>query len=177
MKHQVDWGKGKPGEEDVLFAAQADTAAFYGHIKEAEDWSERAMQSVEQAGSRETAALYETIAAVRDAEVENRAQAERQAQAALELNGGKGVRILSALALARAGNAARAEKISREVAESSPSDTTLKFYWLPFIRAAIQLPAHPAKALELLEQTAQYDLGEVPPINCLCSIYFTRWRT
>jgi DNA-binding winged helix-turn-helix (wHTH) protein/tetratricopeptide (TPR) repeat protein len=171
MERQVEWGAGKPGDEDVLFAMQADTEAYYGRIRKAREWSRRAMESVERADSKETAASDQAIAAVREAELGNGMLARRAAKAALELAPGRGVKILAALAFARAGDAAHAHRLDQELAKSFPLDTPLNLYWLPIIRATIEIGRNPAKALELLEPAAQYDLGQVPPINCLCSIY------
>ena len=33
MEKQVDWGAGKPGEEDPLLSSQSDTEAFYGRLE------------------------------------------------------------------------------------------------------------------------------------------------
>jgi len=171
MKRQTEWGEGKAGEEDVLLAARADTEAYYGRVSEARKWSQRAVESVERANSKETAALYQAIAAVREAELGNEMLARRAAKAALELTPGRGVKILAALAFARAGDEANAHRLAQELAKSFPLDTPLNRYWLPIIRATLEIRRHPVNALELLKPASQYDLGEVPPINCLCSIY------
>jgi tetratricopeptide (TPR) repeat protein len=128
------------------------------------------MESVERVGSKETAALYQAIEAVREAELGNRMPARRDAKAALELAPEWDVKILAAMAFARAGDEARAQRLSEELSED-PRYTTRSLYWLPIIRATIGMGRDPAKALRLLEPAAQFDLGQVPPINCLCSIY------
>ena len=45
-----------------------------------------------------------------------------------------------------------------------PTNTTLKLYWFPTLRAAIDLADHkPAEAVVALEAVAPYELGEPPP--------------
>jgi len=170
MERQIEWGKGKPGEEDILLAAQADTEAYYGRMKNAREWSRRAKESVARSGSKETAAMYQAIAAVREAELGNGNLARQAAQLALRLAPEWDVKILAAMAFARAGDEGRAQGLAQELSEN-PLYTTRNLYWLPIIRAMIQTDRDPVKALRLLEPAAQFDLGEVPPINCLCSIY------
>jgi eukaryotic-like serine/threonine-protein kinase len=170
MERQVEWAKGKPGEEDILLAAQADTEAYHGRMKHAGDWSRRASESAERAGSKSTAALYQAIAAVREAEVGSGDLARQAARSALKIGSDWDVKVLAAMAFARAGDEASAQKLVQELSEN-PLYTTRTLYWVPIIRATIEMERDPAKALQLLEPTSGYDLGEVPPINCLCSTY------
>jgi eukaryotic-like serine/threonine-protein kinase len=62
--------------------------------------------------------------------------------------------------LAQAGDSYRAEKLAEDLARRFPLDTLINAYWLPTIRAAIQLAQnHPANAIELLQAAAPYELG------------------
>jgi DNA-binding winged helix-turn-helix (wHTH) protein len=67
MARQVTSASGKPGEEDLLLALEADTAAYFGHLHKAREFSRRAAESAEQAGEKETAATYYAVSALRDA--------------------------------------------------------------------------------------------------------------
>jgi hypothetical protein len=70
--------------------------------------------------------------------------------------------VYAALVLALAGDTGRAETISAEIAKRYPLDTLLDFYWLPTIRAAMQLSRNnPAKAVQELEVTSRFELGDV----------------
>jgi len=70
------------------------------------------------------------------------------------------------LALARSGETARARTIAEQLEKSYPSETLLKVYWLPSIKAAIELNAdHAAQSLVYLEAAAPYDLGSPPPFQ------------
>ena len=64
MAQEVAWGSGKPGDEDPLLSAQADTEAYYGRLASARDFSRRAVDSAKRAGSNETAALWKANSAV-----------------------------------------------------------------------------------------------------------------
>src|SRR5437667_595077 len=68
MEQQLAWGTGKPGAEDPLFSAQSDTEAYYGRLTKARDFSRRAVDSAVRADSKETAALWQVNAALREAE-------------------------------------------------------------------------------------------------------------
>jgi serine/threonine protein kinase/tetratricopeptide (TPR) repeat protein len=100
MAREVTWATGKPGVEDILLAAEADTAAYSGQLAKARDLSRRAVASAEHAQEKETAARYETSAALLDALVGNPAVARQRAAAALELSTGRDVQYKAALALA-----------------------------------------------------------------------------
>ena len=64
------------------------------------------------------------------------------------------------MALARVGETARAKAMVEELEKSYPSNTVLKVYWLPTIKAAIELNAgNAAQALVSLEAAAPYELG------------------
>ena len=78
-----------------------------------------------------------------------------------------------ALSLARSGDAKRAQVMADELAEQNPSDTMIQYYWLPTIRAAIDLSSRaPAKAIERLQAALPYDLGSPNPgIGLLYPVY------
>jgi tetratricopeptide (TPR) repeat protein len=157
MQKQLEWATARPGAEDVLLSAQSDTEAFYGRFNRARGFTQRAAQS---ANAPDRAALWKANAAMREAEVGNDVQARAIAADALQMNGGRDVELQIALALARAGQSAQAEKIAAKLDAEFPRSTMVQNYWLPTIRAAIELKKGNAnKAIELLEGTAPYELG------------------
>jgi predicted Zn-dependent protease len=67
---------------------------------------------------------------------------------------------MAALALARAGDTAAAEKLAAELAKSYPADTLLQRYWLPLIQAAVALQhKDPGRAIHLLQTTTSVELS------------------
>lgn len=160
MQQQVQWAMGKPGAEDAQLSAESDTAAFYGQLDRARDLSGRAVQSAKNADAAEMAACWKANAALREAEVGNLIQARAITEQALAMSGGRDVKVKSALALARAGQGAEAEKLAAQLDAELPRNTMMQNYSLPTIRAAIQLQQNnPRKAIQLLEVTAPYEFG------------------
>ena len=163
MENQVSWAAGKPGSEDVLLSVQSDTEAYYGRLSKARDFSRRAADAAVRADSKETAAMWQVNAGLREAEFGNPAMATKYVDAALALAPGRDVKILSALALARVGETARAKAMAEALEKSYPSNTLLKIYWLPAIKAALALTAKDSsEALVSLEAAAPYELGQPP---------------
>jgi len=166
MEQQLAWGAGKPGEEDPLLSAQSDTEAYYGRLAKSLDFSRRAVDSAVRAGSKETAALWQVNAALREAEFGNVVMAKQGVTAALALAPGRDVKVLGALTLARVGDTVRAKAMITALEKSEPLNTVLKVYWLPSLKAAIELSAgNSAQALVFLEAAAPYELGEPPPMQ------------
>ena len=163
MERQVAWASGKPGTEDLLLSFQSDTEAYYGHLTRARDFSRRAVDAAVRADSKETAAIWQVNAALREAEFGNLVTAKQDVAAALTLTPGRDVKMLGALALARSGETVRAKSIVGELEKSYPSQTVLKVYWLPTIKAAIELNANnAAQSLVFLEAAAPFELGGPP---------------
>jgi eukaryotic-like serine/threonine-protein kinase len=163
---------GKPGMEDLLLAARADTEAWYGQLKNARELTLRAMDSAQHNDAKESAATYQAAAALREVEG-NRKQALADANAAVKLAPNRDVRAIAALAMARAGDTAAAEELAAELDKTFPLDTLVQRYWLPSIRAAVALEhKDPNRALELLNLTSTVELSQ--PTNLavvLCPIY------
>ena len=152
---------GKPGTEDVLLAAQADTEGWYGKLKNAHELTGRAMDSAEHNDAKESAASYQAAAALREVESGNLEQARAEANAALKLAPNRDVRAIAALTLARAGDTAGAEKLAAELEKTYPLDTLVQRYRLPTTRAAVTLQRKdPNQAIEQLKATSAIELGD-----------------
>jgi eukaryotic-like serine/threonine-protein kinase len=173
MARLVSAAMGKPGTEDVLLGTQADTEGWYGRLKNAHELTRRAMDSALHNDAKETAALYQVAAALREVESGYPTQARADADAALKLAPNRDVRALAALALARAGDTARAEKLAAELNKASPLDTVVQRYWLPTIQAAVALEhKDPNRAIELLKVSSMIELGQPVQANVfLCPVY------
>ena len=65
MARQVAAAAGKTGEEDLLLALNADTAAYFGHLRRARELSRQASNSARRAGENEASATYENVAGLR----------------------------------------------------------------------------------------------------------------
>jgi eukaryotic-like serine/threonine-protein kinase len=112
--------------------------------------------------------------ALRDAESGNREQARAEAHAAVNLAPNRDVRVMAALALARAGDTAGAEKLAAELDKTFPLDTLVQRYWLPTIRAGVALERNdPNRAIELLKVASTIELSSVTAdlTIFLCPVY------
>ena len=164
MQQQVSWAMGKPGAEDILLSAESDSEAYHGRLQEARELSQQAENSARRNDSKETAAFWQGNEALREAEFGNAAEARSQAQAALALAPGRDVWVEAGLALARAGDAAGAEKLADQLNQDFPLDTLMQNYWIPAIRASIELDRRSAdKAIALLQAALPYELADPPP--------------
>jgi serine/threonine protein kinase/tetratricopeptide (TPR) repeat protein len=162
MARLVSAAMGKPGAEDLLLAAQADTEGWYGKLKNAHELTGRAMDSAQRNDAKESAAAYQAAAALREVESGNRGQARAEANGALKLAPNRDVRAIVALALARAGDTAGAEKLAAELDKTFPLDTLVQRYWLPTIRAGVALERQDSnRAIELLKVASTIELSDL----------------
>jgi serine/threonine protein kinase/tetratricopeptide (TPR) repeat protein len=153
----------KPGE-DVLLSFASDTEAFHGRLAASRDLSKRASGSALHSDSPETAAAWQMDVALRDAEFNNVALSRQETASALATASTRDVSILAALALARIGDAAKAKRMADDLAARFPLNTVINRYWLPTIYASIEIDrGNPARAVELLQTTAEYELGSPLP--------------
>jgi len=166
MNRQVEWGTGKPRSEDVLLSAQSDTEAYYGRMRKGRDFARRAVESARRAGAIETAATWQVDAALREAEIGNWELARQETATMLTISSGRDIRKFVALTRARTGDAAHADAATEELVKSNPTNALLNYYWLPTIRAAVELSRkNPEKAIELLQPARAYELGYSAPFQ------------
>ena len=162
MERQVAWSAHKLGVEDVLLVSEADTAAYSGRLKEAREFSRRAMDSAERSGEKETAATYSAASGLREALFGNAEEARRRATFALGRSAGRDVQYGAALALAYAGDDGRAKALTDDLGKRFPEDTIVLFNYLPTLHAQHALTQNdPSKAIEVLQAAAPYELGNV----------------
>ncbi|MGO9336651.1 MAG: protein kinase domain-containing protein [Terracidiphilus sp.] len=165
---------GKPGAEDLSLALQADTEGWGGKLKIAHELTRRAMDSALHSDGKETAAGYQAEDALREVESGDRQLARAEANAALKLGPNRDVRAMAALALARAGDTAGAEKLTDELDKGFPLDTLVQRYWLPTIRASVALERKdPNRAIELLKAANTIELSSATGdlTVFLCPVY------
>jgi hypothetical protein len=133
-------------------------------LAKARDFSRRAADSALRADSKETAALWQVNGALREAEFGNAVVARQNVAAALATSPGRDVKVLASLALSRSGDTDRAKTIIDELEKTNPFNTVLKVFWLPTLKAAIDLAkGNSAEALVSLEAAAPCEQGQPPP--------------
>jgi len=172
MARLVTAAAGKAGTEDLMLSIQGDTETWYGRIGKGRELTRRAIQLAVSNDAKETAAGYQAEMALREAALGNMNEARNGSSAALKLAVNRDVQAVSALAMAEAGDATAAEKLVAELNKNYPLSTLVQSYWLPTIRAAIELDRkNPGKAIELLQAAAPNELGSTPGGTVLCPVY------
>jgi serine/threonine protein kinase/tetratricopeptide (TPR) repeat protein len=161
MAQNVAWAAGKPGIEDAMLAMDADTNGYSGKLRRAEELTKQAVNSAEHADQKETAAIYEAEAGVRQAFFGNTTLGKQHADAALGMSNGRDVQYVAGLALAYTGETARVQAMLNEFARRFPDDTLVRFVYIPAIRAGLALAKHDfLKAVAELEPAIPYEAGQ-----------------
>jgi eukaryotic-like serine/threonine-protein kinase len=178
MAEQEKWFAGKPEFDNVGLALESDTEAYAGHLRIARELTERAVNSAIRADNKESAAVYLAIAAQREAAFGNAAQARQTAAETFKLApASQGAESEAALALAMAGDTARAGSLAQDLRKRFPLDTQVQSLWLPAIEAQLALDKKkPAVALNILQAASVVELGQIPFVNNISCLYPTYVR-
>jgi tetratricopeptide (TPR) repeat protein len=163
-----------PGAGALLLSEQARTEAYFGHLEKSRQFSELAAKMMEREGDKESAAVCLAELAIREAEIGSGMQARRHALNALQKARSQAVLTLTALVMAQTGDLKRAQMFVKELNKNYPSDTLVQKYWLPTIRARMELrKGNWSKALETLSIAAPLDFAASPalPVSTLYPAY------
>lgn len=160
MEREVARARARPGGENWMSAREAFVAAYSGHLQNARIISHRAVAEAQQAGQPERAALWAAGAAVREALFGNKQAASEWAHFALRYSNDREVEYGAALAFAMVGDSLPAETLANQMEKQFPEDSTVRFNYLPTLRALLGLDrASPEKAVDLLQVAAPHELG------------------
>jgi eukaryotic-like serine/threonine-protein kinase len=175
MAEHQQWFAGKP-EEDFGLALASDTEAYGGHLAKARELTKRTVDSAIRADSKESGAIFQAIAAQREAAYGNAAEARQTAADALKLAPtSQGVESEAALAFAMAGDTAQAESLAQDLGKRFPLNTQIQSLWLPAIQAQLALDRkNPAVALNTLQAASAIELGSFDYLvnnSCLNDVY------
>jgi DNA-binding winged helix-turn-helix (wHTH) protein/tetratricopeptide (TPR) repeat protein len=160
MQEQAQWAGGKPLEEDMTYV-EALAAGASGKLNEARRLFADSITSARRHGFPENGANAAAMQALVEAEFGNAVQARRQARVALDLGHGESEQGVAALALARAGDSAAAQRIAGSLEKKFPESTRTVAIRVPFILAALRIQAkEPSDAVHILEAAAPYEFGQ-----------------
>jgi eukaryotic-like serine/threonine-protein kinase len=176
MAEQQQWFGSKPEYENVGLALASDTEAYAGHLRKARELAKQSVGSAIRAGDKESGAIWQENAALREAAYGNAAEARASAAEALKLApGSQGAEAEAALAFAMAGDTARAESLAQDLEKRYPLDTQMHSLWLPAIQAQLALDRkNPASALTALHAASSIELGQIMFVintSCLYPVY------
>ncbi len=138
--------------------------------------TKRAVDSAIRADNRENGAIFQAIAAQREAAYGNATEARQTAAKALKLaTASLGAESEAALAFAIAGDTPRAESLAQDLGGRFPLDTQMQSLWLPAIKAQLALDKkNPAFALNVPQAASPMELGQIGfviNISCLYPVY------
>jgi hypothetical protein len=176
MAEQQQWLAGKPEYENYGLALASDTEAYAGHLVKARELTKRAADSAIRADSKESGAIWQSIAAQWEAAYGNAKEARQiEAEASKLATASQGVESEAALAFAMAGDAARAESLLQDLGKRFPLDTQIQSLWLPTIQAQMAVGRrNPTLALTTLLAARPIELGSIAfatNISCLYPVY------
>jgi len=159
MEREMTQRRAKLEAQGWFEQQEALTYAYQGRLKEAARLSDRAITLARQGGLLERGAQFEGARAAWSALFGIRAEAQRSAAAALALYRGRDADYGPAFALALLHDS-QAHKIEADLEKRYPQDTSVQFSYLPALRALEALnQGDPAKALEMTQAAAPYDLA------------------
>ena len=160
MERQAANAAGKAGDEELLLALRADTAAYFGHLGKGREFVRQAADSARRAGQKERAGSYYAVSALREGLFGNANRAGQNSVLARGHASGRDMDYGLALALAYAGDAGRAQALADDLNKRFPEDTIMQFNYLPTLHAKLALlHANPQEALVILGAASPYELG------------------
>jgi DNA-binding winged helix-turn-helix (wHTH) protein/tetratricopeptide (TPR) repeat protein len=160
MTQQVAKMEALPRWGHTMLFLEGDTAAYNGHIKEAREFTRRAMDSAQQAGEKDATAIYSGLSGLREVSLGNPQEARRYATLALKLSNSRDVLEYAALALAYSGDDAHAKALADDLNTRFPEDTLVQFNYLPTIHGKLALnKGNATDAIKDLEAAVPYELG------------------
>jgi eukaryotic-like serine/threonine-protein kinase len=178
MAEHQKWFAGQPDVENFGLSLASDSEAYAGRLAKARELTKGSVDSAIRADSKESGAIWQANAALREAAFGNTTQAKHAAEDALKLApASQGVQVEAALAFAMAGETARAESMARDLTKRFPLDTQMQSLWLPAIQGQVALKrANPTEALSSLQAAAPLELGQIAFVANLSCLYPTYVR-
>jgi serine/threonine protein kinase/tetratricopeptide (TPR) repeat protein len=178
MVDQQQWFAGYPEYENYGLSLAADSEAYMGHLGKARELTKRSVNSAIRADSKETGAIWEEIAAQREAAFGNGTDAKRQAEQGLELYPtSHAVEPEAALAFAMMGDNVRAEAMMRHLTKRYPLNSQMQSLWLPAIEAELALNRkNPTEAISDLQAASPIEFGQIIFVANLSCLYPTYIR-
>ena len=176
MAEQLQWFAANPDYQTTGLMLASDTEAYAGHLQRARELNKGAIESAIRTDNKETAGIWQEIAAQREAVFGNTIEARVSASKGLELYpSSQGIEVEAALAFALAGDAAHAQLLAEDVNKRFPLNTQIQSVWLPAIQAQMTVnEKNETLALNLLHPASDIELGNIQFVtngSCLYTIY------
>jgi tetratricopeptide (TPR) repeat protein len=160
MQRVLTWASDVPGAQSQLLNEQSKTEGYYGRFQKSRNLTRTAVDLMLHEGDKGSAASWLAEASVREAEAGAVSQAQSFLAQAEKISAGKDVQVLTALVTARIGDLHKAQNLGEELDKKYPQDTFVQGYWLPVIRAALDLrQSRGSKAIDDLESARALELA------------------
>jgi tetratricopeptide (TPR) repeat protein len=160
---------GLEDQADLLaLVNQWQTEVYYGRVKKARAMHHHIVQLLLKNNTKEEAAVFLVQSARLDALYGNSADARRTVAEGVYLQR-RNMYVAftnsldyAALTYARLGELHQAQALADELAKKCPTDTLVNRRSIPLIRAAIEISRNnPAQAIEILQDAASFELGDL----------------
>ena len=150
----------KPATEDLIADKQAFALAYDGRLDQARSMARRAVELAKQSDEQESAALFETGSTLRQALFGNVEEAKASAARALKLSNDREVEFGAGFVFALLGESSKALLLANDLEKRYGEDTSVRFAYLPEIRALLALNrGNASEAIDILKVAAPFDLG------------------
>ena len=160
MSDTAAFATGKPTFADKMQNAESLVEAYSGRLQSARSKSHMAVDMAQHAGQTEVAATYQAGQATWEALFGNSLEAKRGANSALQLSNGRDAEYAAAFALALTSDSSQSQLLVNDLEKRFPEDTSVRFNYLPALRAQLALNRHDArKAIAVLQVAAPHDLA------------------
>jgi eukaryotic-like serine/threonine-protein kinase len=171
---QQQWYASHPDYEPTGWILAYFTEAYAGHLAKARELNKRAVDSAIRTDTKENAAQGLTHYSVQQAAYGNLVEARQSVAEALKLAKlaptNQVIESEAALALAMAGDTARADSLALNLEKGFPLDTQTQSVFLPTIRAQLALDKkNPASALNTLQTVSANEISGDE--TCLFNVY------
>ncbi len=166
---------GNAAAKDMILDRKGFVSVYSGHLKAAKQLARSAADLNQQPAQKGKRALIEIGPALWDSFFGNLSTAKKSAAAAVDLSTDRDVEYGAAFALALAGESTRSRALAKDLDTRFPEDTVVKTFYLPAIRALLELQAgESSRAIELLRLSLPFDRG-IPP--CYAPYFFGAFYT
>ena len=160
MERESALARERYGLDDWMSNTEGFVSAYSGHLQTARKMSQLAADLAHKTDRRDTEALYDADAAVREALFGNVSTARQRASDALRLSKSRDTTYGASFALALSGDSTRSEALTEDFSRRFPDDTRAQFTYAPTLHALLALNhKQPTKALDLLQTTLPYERG------------------
>jgi hypothetical protein len=128
MEDEVALAREQRGTDDWMSNSEGFVLAYSGHLEAARKMSQLAADLARQTERRDTEALYEADAAVREALFGNVSAARQRAVHAFELSMSRDVAYGVGVKLALSGDSSRSQGVTEDLSRRLPEDTRVQFH-------------------------------------------------